>query len=117
MTGAVSLSTKLATFEERWAPRTVARYNDNNVMVVKVEGTFTWHAHDDTDDFFMVLSGELIIDLEAGPVTLGPGEIYVVPKGVRHRPRAARETHLLLMEPAGTPNTGDPSTAAAEVSI
>jgi mannose-6-phosphate isomerase-like protein (cupin superfamily) len=86
-------------------------------MVVKVLGEFTWHDHPDTDDFFMVLSGELVIDLPDGSVTLKPGEVFVVPKGLQHRPRAATETHLLLIEPAGTPNTGDPATAATNIRI
>lgn len=117
MTAAVNLTEKLAQFDETWAPRTVARYNDNNVMVVKVLGEFNWHSHDDTDDFFLVLSGALIIDMKDGAVALGPGEMFVVPKGVEHRPRAEVETHLLLIEPSGTPNTGDAATAAAQVEI
>jgi mannose-6-phosphate isomerase-like protein (cupin superfamily) len=108
----VNLAAKLAAFDARWSPRIVATYNDNDVMVVKVEGEFVWHAHPDTDDFFLVLAGELDIELRDRTVTLGPGELFVVPRGVEHRPVARRETHLLLIEPKGTPNTGDPSTAA-----
>jgi len=108
---AINLADKLATFDERWSPRIVAGYNGNDVMVVKAEGAFVWHAHPDTDDLFVVLSGELVIDMPEGSVTLGPGELFVVPKGVEHRPRAARETHLMIIEPGGTPNTGDPATA------
>jgi mannose-6-phosphate isomerase-like protein (cupin superfamily) len=82
-------------------------------MVVKVKGEFVWHKHDDTDDFFLVLSGRISIQLRDGVVTLGPGEIFVVPKGVEHRPVAEEEAHVLLIEPQGTPNTGDAATAAA----
>lgn len=114
---AVDLAQKLASFSDHWAPKIVARFNDCEIMVVKVKGEFNWHSHPDTDDFFLVLKGRLTIDLRDGPVTLEPGQIYVVPKGVEHRPRAEEETHLLLIEPAGTPNTGDPATAATKVAI
>jgi mannose-6-phosphate isomerase-like protein (cupin superfamily) len=110
--GPVNLAEKLAAFDERWAPRIVASYNGNDVMVVKVEGAFTWHAHPETDDFFLVLEGRLDIELRDRVVALGPGELFVVPAGVEHRPVARGEAHLLLIEPAGTPNTGDPATAA-----
>ena len=89
----------------------MARYNDNDVMVVKVAGEFVWHAHPETDDFFLVLAGEVAIELRDRTVVLGPGELFVVPAGVEHRPVARGEAHLLLIEPAGTPNTGDPATA------
>ena len=113
MTGKISLADKLATFEDHWSPRTVATFNDCDVMVVKVRDEFTWHKHDDTDDFFLVLHGVLDIELRDRTVTLGRGEMYVVPKGVEHRPVAREEVHLLLIEPTGTPNTGDAATAAA----
>jgi len=86
-------------------------------MVVKLKGEFIWHSHADTDDFFLVLKGGLEIQLRDGPVRLGPGELFVVPKGGEHRPVAAEETHLLLIEPIGTPNTGDPRTAAVKEAI
>ncbi len=108
----VNLAEKLGTFTEHWQPRTVAQFNGHDIMVVKVKGDFVWHSHDDTDDFFLVLQGRLTIDLRDRSVTLGPGELFVVPKGVEHRPRAEAEVHLLLIEKAGTPNTGDPETAA-----
>lgn len=112
---AVNLAAKLATFDARWSPKIVARYNGNDVMVVKVEGEFTWHAHPDTDDFFLVLKGVLDIELRDRVVTLHPGELFVVPRGVEHRPVArAGEVHLVLIEPAGTPNTGDVATAAVK---
>lgn len=111
MTDAVDLKQKLATFEEHWAPRAVTQFNGHDVMVVKVKGEFVWHRHDDTDDFFLVLSGRLDIELRERTVTLLPGQLFVVPKGVEHRPVAHEETELLLIEPIGTPNTGDPATA------
>lgn len=112
MTDAVNLSQKLSSFEERWSPRTVSQFNGHDVMVVKVEGEFTWHSHPDSDDFFLVLKGEIDIELRDRTVTLREGEMFVVPKGVEHRPVARREAHLLLIEPTGTPNTGDAATAA-----
>ena len=108
----VNLSEKLAAFSDTFSPRTVAQLNNYDVMVVKVQGEFVWHKHDDTDDFFLVLKGELDIQLRDRTVTLRPGELFIVPKGVEHCPRAREETHLLLIEPAGTPNTGDAATAA-----
>ena len=111
MTDAINLHEKLAQFTEHWSPRTVTEFNDCDVMVVKVLGEFVWHKHDDTDDFFLVLKGRLEIRLRDRTVTLGPGELFVVPKGVEHCPFAAEETHLLLIEPTGTPNTGDEKTA------
>jgi len=110
--GAVNLEAKLATFSEHWQPRTVSTFNGNDVMVVKVQGEFIWHKHDDTDDFFLVLQGHLTIELRDRKVELGPGELFVVPKGEEHRPVAKEEVHLLLIEPSGTPNTGDAATAA-----
>ena len=94
-------------------PRTVAEFNGHDIMVVKLKGPFVWHKHDDTDDFFLVLRGRLTIELRDRSVTLGPGELFIVPKGVEHRPVAAEEVHLLLIEPTGTPNTGDARTAEA----
>jgi mannose-6-phosphate isomerase-like protein (cupin superfamily) len=110
--GAINLEAKLATFAEPWQPRVVAQWNGNDVMVVKAHGEFVWHKHDDTDDFFLELRGRLTIQLRDRDVHLGPGELFVVPRGVEHRPVAAEEVHLLLIEPAGTPNTGDRATAA-----
>ena len=115
--GAVVLADKLALFADHWGPRTVATYNGNDVMVVKVQGEFPWHRHDDTDDFFLVLAGHLTLRLRDHEVTLGPGELFVVPRGVEHQPFAAEETHLLLIEPTGTPNSGDPETAAPRRTI
>ena len=118
MTDKVNLADKLGQFDDHWAPRIVARYNDNEICVVRVDGEFVWHSHEDTDDLFLVLEGELDIELRNRTVTLGPGELLVVPKGVEHRPVARRgEVKMLLIEPAGTPNTGDAATAAAKVEI
>ena len=108
----ISMSEKLATFSEYWSPRTVAQLNNYDVMVVNVKGEFVWHKHDETDDFFLVLKGKLDIQLRDRTVSLGPGEMYIVPKGVEHRPVAQEEVHMLLIEPTGTPNTGDKRTAA-----
>jgi mannose-6-phosphate isomerase-like protein (cupin superfamily) len=113
MNDRIDLSEKLSTFSDHWSPHTVAQFNDCDVMVVKVKGEFVWHKHDDTDDFFLVLKGVLDIELRDRTITLGPGQMYVVPRGVEHRPVAREEAHLLLMEPTGTPNTGDVATAAA----
>jgi mannose-6-phosphate isomerase-like protein (cupin superfamily) len=108
---AIDLAGKLATFSEYWQPRTVAEFNGNDVMVVKTRGEFVWHKHDDTDDFFLVLKGTLVIELRDRSVTVGPGQLFIVPKGVEHRPVANEEVHVLLIEPRGTPNTGDVATA------
>ena len=110
----VDLAAKLATFSEPWQPRVVGEFNGHDLMVAKLKGEFTWHKHDDTDDFFLVLKGSLDIQLRDRTVTLGPGELFVVPKGVEHRPVAKEEVHLLLIEPRGTPNTGDPATAVTK---
>lgn len=112
MTGKVNLAEKLEAVADHWSPATVTQFNGHDVMVVKVKGEFVWHSHAETDDFFMVLSGNVDIQLRDGTVRLAPGEIFVVPKGVEHRPVAKEEAHLLLIEPSGTPNTGDPATAA-----
>ena len=113
----VNLDAKLATFSEYFQPRTVGEYNGHDLMVAKLKGPFTWHTHDDTDDFFLVLKGRLTIELRDRTVALGPGELFVVPRGVEHRPVADEEVHLLLIERTGTPNTGDPATAAPRRTI
>lgn len=114
---AVNLAEKLSKFSGHWTPKIVADFNGHDVMVVKVQGEFNWHSHSDTDDFFMVLSGRLTIQLRDENVVLEPGELFVVPKGVEHCPMAEEETHLLLIEPAGTPNTGDEATAVEKVKL
>ncbi len=113
----INLAEKLTLFSEYWSPRTVTHFNGYDVMVVKVQGEFVWHKHNDTDDFFLVLEGRLIIRLRDRNVVLGSGELYVVPRGIEHQPFAEEETHLLLIEPTGTPNTGDKATAAPQQSI
>jgi mannose-6-phosphate isomerase-like protein (cupin superfamily) len=106
-----NLTEKLSQFSDRWAPRTVARLNDHDVMVVKAEGEFVWHQHENADDFFLV--GRLVLRRRnRDDIVLEPGELFVVPRGVEHQPVAEGETHLLLIEPTGTPNTGDKETAA-----
>jgi mannose-6-phosphate isomerase-like protein (cupin superfamily) len=103
----VNLDEKLAGIDEPFQPRIVGHYNENKLQLAKVRGEFVWHSHPETDDFFLVVSGRLVIDLPDRSVELHPGELFVVPKGVRHRPRADGEAQILLIEPTGTPNTGD----------
>ncbi|MBO6901446.1 MAG: cupin domain-containing protein [Rhizobiaceae bacterium] len=114
---AINLAEKLSLFREHWSPKIVGSYNGNDLLVVKVKGAFVWHSHEDTDDFFLVLKGRITIRMREGDVELGPGELFVVPKGVEHCPVAEEEAHLLLIEPAGTPNTGDPETAAVKTRV
>jgi mannose-6-phosphate isomerase-like protein (cupin superfamily) len=113
----VNIGAKLSQFSELWTPRIVGDYNGNDVMVVKVKGEFVWHSHPDTDDFFFVLKGNLKIKLRDRDVRLGPGELFVVPKGVEHCPVADEECHVMLIEPRGTPNTGDERTAVKKVAL
>jgi mannose-6-phosphate isomerase-like protein (cupin superfamily) len=103
----VNLAQKLALFDDRFTPRIVATMNDYKIEVVKVEGEFVWHSHPDTDDFFLVLEGELEIELRDRTVHLRKGELFVVPRGVERRPRGGAEADILLIEPQGTRNTGD----------
>jgi mannose-6-phosphate isomerase-like protein (cupin superfamily) len=103
----VNLADKLALISEQWSPRTVATVNDYDVRIVKVLGEFVRHQHADTDEFFLVLDGELTIRLDSGDVVLGPGEVYVVPAGTQHQPCAQVETSVLLFEPSDVVNTGD----------
>lgn len=117
MPDVISLAGKLEGFTEHWSPRIVATFNGHDVMVVKARGEFVWHSHPDTDDLFLVLKGRLRIEMHDQVVSLGPGELFVVPKGIEHRPVADEETHLLVIEPADTPNTGDPATATEKIRI
>ena len=104
----INLQDKLGRFSTHWDPHVVADYNQNDVMVVKFIGEYPFHKHDTTDDFFLVLEGEMIMDIEGGPSkTVKAGELFVVPKGVVHRPRAEHEVKVLLIEPKGEPNSGD----------
>ena len=104
----INLEEKLTRFSTHWDPHVVADYNDNDVMVVKFKGEFPFHKHDNTDDFFYVLEGEMLMDIEGEPSrTVKAGEMFIVPKGVVHRPRAEEEVKVLLIEPKGEPNSGD----------
>lgn len=117
MNDAINLTEKLDLFDEHWQPKIVAQINDYDVRIVKIKGEFVWHKHDDTDDFFLVLKGNLTIQLRDRNVELHEGELYVVPSGVEHCPRAEEEASVLLIEPSGTVNTGDaggPLTAEPE---
>lgn len=104
---AINLEEKLTKISEHWSPKIIAQLNDYHFKLVKVQGEFVWHTHAETDEVFVVIEGELQIDFRDGPVTLKKGEMFVVPKGVGHKPVAAQECHILLVEPAGTINTGD----------
>ena len=103
----VNLADKLALIDRHFSPKIVGELNDYKLALVKAKGEFVWHSHPDTDDFFLVLSGRLTIQLRDRDVELGPGELFVVPRGVEHCPKAEEEAHVLLIEPMGTPNTGD----------
>lgn len=115
MSQAIDLVQVLSAVSEPWSPRTVAVLNDYDIRLVKAHGEFTWHSHPDTDEFFLVVAGSLTIRMESGEVTLGPGQLHVVPKGVRHQPFSADGADVLLIEPSETVNTGDtPSHLTAE---
>ena len=118
MVDKVNLNEKLGSFSDHWAPRIVARYNDHEVRLVKVEGEFLWHSHGDTDELFLILDGELDMEFRDRTVTLRQGELIIVPKGTEHRPCARKgEVKLLLIDPKDMPNTGDPATATIAVEI
>ena len=104
---AINFQQKLSLFTEQWTPKVVAEMNDYQFKIVKLQGDFVWHAHEHTDEAFLVLEGQLRIDFRDGAVEIGPGEMYVVPKAVEHKPFAAEEVKLLLIEPRGVLNTGD----------
>ncbi len=110
----INLAEKLALFSSHWDPKVIANYNDNDIMVVKFKGEFPFHLHEDTDDFFLVLEGEMLMDYGVQePVIVRAGEVHIVPKGVTHRPRAAEEVKVLLIEPTGEPNSGSADRAPA----
>jgi mannose-6-phosphate isomerase-like protein (cupin superfamily) len=113
----VNLARSLAAFDEVFSPRIVGYYNDNKVYLAKIKGEFVWHSHPDTDDFFLVLDGRLTIQLRDRDVELEAGELFVVPRGVEHRPKSDEGASVLVIEPRGTPNTGDPQTAAPELEL
>ncbi len=113
---AIDLDECFARFSDQWSPKIIAQLNDYHVKLAKIEGPFVWHQHDETDELFLVVKGYLRIELRDGHVDLEPGQLYVVPKGVEHRPVAEEECHIMLIEPAGTVNTGNtdgPRTAGA----
>ena len=103
----INFAQKYALFAEQWAPKVIAEMNDYQFKIARLEGDFIWHSHADTDETFIVLEGELRIDFRDGAVMIGPGEMYVVKKGVEHKPSAEREVKLLLIEPRGVINTGE----------
>lgn len=103
----IDLAAKLALFSDYWSPKIVAELNGQQVKLVKLQGEFVWHHHEQEDELFLVLAGSLRMQFEDREVALGPGELIVVPRGVRHRPCADEEVHVLLFEPASTLNTGD----------
>ena len=103
----INIHEKLSTFSDHWAPRIIARMNDTHFKIVKFQGEFVWHSHDDTDEVFIVLDGEMSIAFRDGSVKLKKGEMLVVPKGIEHRPSAEQECQAMVVEPAGTINTGN----------
>ena len=103
----INLVAKLAEFSEHWSPRIIGELNGQHVKLVKVEGEFVWHHHDDEDELFLVLEGHLSIHLRGGVVDLDAGECIIIPRGVEHQPVAEQEAHILLFEPATTRNTGN----------
>ena len=103
----VNLRDKLGKFSDHWAPKIVSQFNGYHIKLAKVKGEFTWHDHPETDEFFLVLDGSLDIQFRDGKVKLNAGEMFVVPKSVEHKPHAEKECHILLIEPAGTINTGN----------
>ena len=104
---AINIKEKLSKFTEHWSPKIVAQLNNYHFKLAKIQGDFVWHDHPETDEVFIVLEGEMAIDFRDGRVNLKTGELFVVPKGVEHKPYAEQECHIMLIEPAGTVNTGD----------
>ncbi len=104
---AINFRDKFAKFSDHFAPRIIAQMNNYHFKLVKAEGEFVWHSHAETDEVFMILNGRLTIEFRDGRVNLEAGEMFVIPKGVEHKPFAEQECHVLLIEPAGTINTGD----------
>jgi mannose-6-phosphate isomerase-like protein (cupin superfamily) len=116
----INLAERFSRFTEQWSPKVVARLNDYEIKIVRIQGEFVWHTHDDTDELFLVLAGELTIRLRDGDIVLSAGEMYVVPRGVEHCPVATDEVQAVLIEPTGVVNTGDaggPLTAGYDDSL
>ena len=103
----INLAEKFASFSDHWNPRIIGRYNGNEIRIAKVEGEFTWHSHSETDELFLVVSGDFAIDFRDGLRRLAPGELIVVPRGTEHRPIANGECHILMLDREGEPNTGE----------
>ena len=103
----INLEEKFAMFNEHWTPKIITELNDYQIKIVKVEGDFVWHDHSNTDEFFLVIEGTLFIEFEGETMELNAGELYVVPKGVQHRPYALEECKVMLIEPRGVVNTGE----------
>ena len=103
----INLEEKFALFNEHWTPKIISELNDYQIKIVKVEGDFVWHDHSNTDEFFLVIEGTLFIEFEGETMELNAGELYVVPKGVQHRPYAVEECKVVLIEPRGVVNTGE----------
>jgi mannose-6-phosphate isomerase-like protein (cupin superfamily) len=114
---AINFMKKLDLFSQHWSPKIIGQMNDYHLKLAKIQGEFIWHRHNETDEVFIVLEGSLEIHLRDGTVSLNPWEMFIVPKGVEHKPSAASECSILLIEPAGTVNTGDaggPMTASGD---
>lgn len=105
----INFQDKFSKFTEHWSPRVIAEMNDYQFKLVKVEGEFVWHNHPDTDEVFIVIDGTLKIEFRDGVLSLNPGEMYVIPKGVEHKPVANSECKIMIVEPKGVVNTGDAS--------
>ncbi|USK56273.1 cupin domain-containing protein [Cytobacillus solani] len=103
----INLSEKLSKFTDHWSPKVIGEMNDYQFKLVKIQGDFVWHSHKDTDEVFIVLDGEMVIEFRDGEVKLSKGEMYVVPKGVEHKPYAEKECHVMIVEPRGVVNTGE----------
>ncbi len=106
---AIDLADKLSRFSEQWAPKIIAQMNDYHLKLAKIEGEFVWHSHPEADEVFYVIDGAMVLQLRDGNIELEAGQLYVVPRGIEHNPLAEEECHIMLIEPAGTVNTGDAS--------
>lgn len=103
----IDLNEKFSHFDDRWAPRIVAKMNDYHIKLARIQGAFVWHSHPETDEVFYVVKGSMVVELRDREITLEKGQLYVVPRGVEHKPRAEEECLIMLVERAGTINTGD----------
>ena len=110
MLKAININDKLNKFSDLWSPKVIAEMNDYQFKLAKVKGEFVWHSHEETDETFIVLDGELLIEVRDKKIRLNKGELYIVPKGIEHKPYAENECHIMLIEPKGIINTGEKST-------